>query len=249
MDTISFDFRTSPHLLLSGGSGSGKSYLLRYLLEMFAYSGEVILIDSKLSDGARWAKKYLEDNKNLELIIPEFSNIQNDSYDTSGLGDSFLKKVNSRLTSIESELYRRQSNLFNKSEKISTDFKELSYEQIVIVIDELVALLSNATKPVKEKFFGLLTRISTLGRESGIFLCISLQSAKAEYIPSIVRDQMSVRILLGRIDKTTIQYTFPEMTESLFIPLGGKGTGIISIQGDYNYSGIEPLATPTILER
>lgn len=32
------------------------------------------------------------------------------------------------------------------------------------------------------------------------------------------------------------------------IPLGGKGTGIISINGDDMMAGIEPVATPTIVE-
>lgn len=30
------------------------------------------------------------------------------------------------------------------------------------------------------------------------------------------------------------------------VPLGGKGTGIISIAGDERFPGIEPVATPTL---
>ena len=32
------------------------------------------------------------------------------------------------------------------------------------------------------------------------------------------------------------------------VPLGGKGSGIISIAGDERYAGIEPVLTPTIID-
>ena len=44
--------------ILTGESGSGKSYALRYLLECYyrVPGAKVILIDPKKSDGARWAR-------------------------------------------------------------------------------------------------------------------------------------------------------------------------------------------------
>lgn len=85
-----------------------------------------------------------------------------------------------------------------------------------------------------------------LGREAGIYLVLSLQSAKAEYINTMVRDSLSMRIQLGRINKENTRFLFPELTEIPMVPLGSKGTGIISIAGDEKFPGIEPVATPTL---
>lgn len=76
-----------------------------------------------------------------------------------------------------------------------------------------------------------------LGRESGIYLILAMQSARAEYLPTLVRDSLSLRIQLGRINSENTRFLFPELDEMPMIPLGGKGTGIISIAGDEHYAG------------
>lgn len=56
MDLISWDFVKSPHAIITGVSGSGKSYFLRYLFMVCSLIGEVIAIDPKASDLARISK-------------------------------------------------------------------------------------------------------------------------------------------------------------------------------------------------
>ncbi|PWT66793.1 hypothetical protein DKZ26_14480 [Limosilactobacillus reuteri] len=58
---------------------------------------------------------------------------------------------------------------------------------------------------------------------------------------------MNCRILLGRIDKTSAQFLFPGLNDTLSLPLGGLGTGIVQINDGQHY-GIEPIAMPTITD-
>ena len=76
---------------------------------------------------------------------------------------------------------------------------------------------------------------------------MSMQSARAEYIPTIVKDSISLRVQLGRLNSENTRFLFPELTDDMpIVPIGGSGTGIVSIAGDSRYAGIQPIATPTI---
>lgn len=227
------------HILVSGNTGSGKSYFLKTLYRECDALGDTIVIDPKASDLARMTKIHPA----KKTVIPDFTN-NNDK----GIGSRYLSKVVDVLKSAEVEMYARQGQLFVKSTKVSTDYKELGMKPLFIFIDELAALMTGSNRQIKQDFVDTLTRLAVLGRESGIYLVLSLQSARAEFVPDIVRQQCSLKVLLGRINRQTAQFLFPELTDVPMIPMGGKGTGIVSIAGDPRYSGIQPLATPTITE-
>lgn len=236
MDQISWDFDRSPHAIITGVSGSGKSYFMRILLELCSEAGQVIAIDPKVSDLARLARR----NQNADVVIPNFTE--------GGITNGFLQTVIGRLRSLEGELYQRQQTLYDHGSKVSTSYRELQLAPIFVFIDEVAALLTGAEKKLRDSFQGLLTRIAVLGREAGVYLVLAMQSARAEYINTMVRDSLSLRVQLGRINSENTRFLFPELNEMPMIPLGGKGVGIISIAGDDTMAGIEPVATPTLVE-
>ena len=233
--------RNATTWIISGNTGSGKSYALRYLEEIISRltnqngdePAQVIMIDPKKSDGARYAKKHSE----IKLLIPE---------DTDRPED-FLTKVNAELAAVVKEMQLRQSKLYEVSTKISTDANEINVPPIFVVLEEMASLtlgLASTSRQVKD-LYRELELIALLGRESLINLIITSQIARNDVVPIPIRSQMNVRILLGRIDKATVQYLFPSMTDGLSIPIGGLGTGIIEINDGKHY-GIEPIAMPTI---
>lgn len=238
MDLMSWDYVRSPHAVITGVSGSGKSYFLKYLFSACSSIGDVVAIDPKCSDLARLAKKEKVEN----VVIPEFADGVN------SIGGQYLQHVVSVLKDVEKEMYNRQSQLFSQTSRISTDYREIGFKPIFVFIDELAAMMTGADKSVKTDFQDILTRLVVLGREAGVYLVLSMQSARAEYIPTIVRDSISLRVQLGRINAENSRFLFPELSEIPFVPLGGKGSGILSIAGDPSYAGIEPILTPTILD-
>ncbi|MFT8408047.1 FtsK/SpoIIIE domain-containing protein [Liquorilactobacillus satsumensis] len=240
MDIIDWDFVKAPHAIITGVSGSGKSYYMKVLFQICSIIGNSIAIDPKGSDLARLAHK----QGNEDIVIPQFISSGNGE---QGIGGKFLQDVIKALKNIESIMYERQSRIYQNSDKVSTDYRELGFKPYFVFIDELAALLTGANKAVKDDFQNTLTRLIVLGREAGIYLILAMQSARAEYVPTIVRDSISLRIQLGRINSENTRFLFPELNEMPMVPMGGKGTGIISIAGDSRYSGIEPIATPTII--
>ena len=240
MDILGWNYIKSPHAVITGVSGSGKSYFLKYLFSICSRIGDVVAIDPKGSDLARLTKR-----KGKKIIMPEF--LDNNKGNNS-IGGKFLQDVITSLKEVEETMYQRQSELYQTTLRISTDYRELNVKPIFIFIDELAALLTGASKKVKEDFQNLLVRLTVLGRESGVYLILSMQSARAEYVPTIVRDSISLRVQLGRINSENTKFLFPELSEMPMVPLGGKGSGIISIAGDERYAGIEPVLTPTIID-
>lgn len=237
MDILSWDYVRSPHAVITGVSGSGKSYFLKYLFGICSRIGDAVAIDPKGSDLARLAKK----QGTTDVIIPAFLS---DEQDTTGIGGRFLQKVVDTLRQFETLMYQRQGKIYQSTSRISTDYRELGVKPLFIFIDELGALMTSANKKVKSDFIDVLTRLIVLGREAGVYLVLSMQSARAEYLPTIVRDSISLRVQLGRINSENTRFLFPELSE---MPIGGKGSGIISVAGDPRYAGIEPILTPTIL--
>lgn len=241
MDIISWNYVRSPHALITGVSGFGKSYALKYIFKVCSNIGETIAIDPKGSDLARLAKQ----SGTKDIVIPPFVNSGDGQ---NGIGGKYLQEVVAVLKQVESEMYARQSRLYQATNRVSTDYRELGIKPVFVFIDELAALMTGASKQVKQDFQDTLTRLVVLGREAGIYLVLAMQSARAEYLPTIVRDSISLRVQLGRINSENTRFLFPELSEMPMVPIGGKGSGILSIAGDPRYAGIEPVLTPTILE-
>lgn len=241
MNLITWDYVKSPHAIITGVSGSGKSYFLKFLFMVASTLGDTVAIDPKGSDLARLAKK----RGAQDIIIPPFINGEDGK---NGIGGKFLQDVVNALKQVESIMYERQSKLYQTTNRVSTDYRELGIKPIFVFIDELSALMTGASKQVKQDFQDTLTRLVVLGREAGIYLVLSMQSARAEYLPTIVRDSISLRVQLGRINSENTRFSFPELSEMPMVPIGGKGSGILSIAGDPRYAGIEPVLTPTILD-
>lgn len=237
MDRISWDPVKSPHAIITGVSGSGKSYAMQTLYSVCHEVGDTIVIDPKTSNLARLTKKTVA----TKVIIPDF-----DSNRQQGIGGRYLTTVGNELKTLETEMYRRQALLY-KQHKVSTNFESIGLKPIFLFIDEAAALLTGANRQIKQDYLDTLTRLAVLGREAGLFLVLSMQSARAEYIPTLVRDSISLRIQLGRLNSENTRFLFPELKDMPMIPMGGNGSGIVSIAGNNVTAGIEPISMPTII--
>lgn len=234
MNIVNWDYVRDPHAIITGQSNSGKSYYLKTLLAICSVIGTTIVVDPKASDLARMTRT----RPASTAIIPDFTNGAQ-----QGINNQFLNKVIAEMKKIEVEMYRRQGLLFQQSKKISTDYRELGLKPIFLFLDEVGSLTVGATKNMRDDFQRTLTKLVLLGRESGTYIIASMQSARAEYIPTIVKDSISLRVQLGRLNSENTRFLFPELTDMPIVPLGGNGTGVISIGG----KGIQPIATPTII--
>lgn len=228
-----WDYRKYSHAIITGVTGSGKSYYLSTLLEQLydIDNSTIIVVDPKISDGARWAKN----KDDVKLIIPDLSN-------GIGLTNSFLEKINNELGKVEKIMYGRQSEMFENTSQTSKAYPD---KPVFIFIDELAALASkDISKPLINSFWAHLSRICLLGRESNINLIVSLQKPLNTYIDTALREQFALKMTLGASTLATLNLLFDNLDSMPFIPDSTeKGVGIVSIGSQ----SIQPIYTPTII--
>lgn len=230
---LSWDYRKYSHAIITGMTGSGKSYYLGTLLEQLndISDSTIIIVDPKISDAARWAK----DKEDVELIIPDLVN-------NNGISNAFLRTINEKLSDVETIMYKRQVEMFNDDSETSQSFPN---RPIFLFIDELASLSAkDISKPLVNEFWAHLSRICLLGREANINLIVSLQKPLNTYIDTALREQFSLKMTLGPSTLSTLKLLFDDLDSMPFVPnLNEKGVGIVSIGG----SNIQPVETPTII--
>ena len=230
---LSWDYRKYSHAIITGMTGSGKSYYLGTLLEQLndIDDSAIIVVDPKISDAARWAKN----KEDVELIIPDLVN-------NSGISNSFLRNINEKLSDIEKIMYKRQAEMFENTAETSKSYPD---KPIFVFIDELASLSAkDISKPLVNEFWAHLSRICLLGREANINLIVSLQKPLNTYIDTALREQFSLKMTLGPSTLSTLKLLFDDLDSMPFVPnLNEKGVGIVSIGG----SNIQPVETPTII--
>lgn len=173
----SIDMRDTPHFLIGGASGSGKTNLL-YLLMIQALWGqaEVHVVDMKL------------EMSSISDSVPFYYRYE----DVMDLLDRLI------LTIQERTAYMADNGIRDCSEK---------YNAVYLFFDELAgfSLACSSTKEQKE-FQRKIGQIILMGRKAGVFAVISGQYHTNETSLSVAaRESLSVKIALGRANRTALE--------------------------------------------
>lgn len=222
MKDLSIDYNKVVSTVICGNSGSGKSFMLTYLLECLKPISDLVIIDPKMDEPSRWARI----NK-VKAIYPASDRSKSD----------FVSQVNAELSESLKLIHKRQQMLF--------DNPAITFKHHTIVIDELLALSEGVNKAIKESFFSLLSQVALLGRATRVHLLLVSQQFDRNVAPTSVREQMNVLIQLGNINRRTTQYLFPDLNPDGIVIPSGKGTGIIQIIDDEHPYQVMPLLCPT----
>lgn len=220
MENFSIDLEHTTHVAISGQSGSGKSYLVRYFLPYLLAMGDLTLIDPKADDLLLWAKgpqcdalrKYTGRTPNVEYP------------DLLGKEGTFLNEVAETLAKEVQIMYKREDTYSRTGKR--------PFNHRFIVIDELLALTQGGDKKAVVRFFVNLSSIALLGRSAKMHLILISQRFSSEAMPTSIRDQLQAVFQLGPITKTSTQFLFPDFDSEGVIPPRGVGTGICQVQGD-----------------
>lgn len=209
-----YDAIKSPHILVSGTTGSGKTYFLyNIILANMVHNNQIYIFDRK-RDISRFHKVIGKENvaTDLEEIVPLINKI----YEKMILFEEMLEGVSSN--------------------ELANDFRVITDNLTYIIIDEMASISNELDKKEREEFMSKIKYIAQRGRSAGYILVISMQQANAKTLPTDIRDQFNFRIVLGTSAKTTLdlvldvpdiqdvdvgvgrgQYTDSSLTKSKFI--------------------------------
>lgn len=222
MKNLSVNYKNTTGIIISGNSGSGKSYFLTYLLEILQTMFKLIIVDPKFDTPSRWAKYY-----DIPVIYQKNNRSKSE----------FVNEVNDSLNFVLNTIYERQTILYQNPNH--------QFEHITMVIDEVLALTEGINHQIKDSFMSLLSSISLLGRATRCHLVLVSQRFDFNTVPVSVREQANVLVQIGNINSKTTQFLFPDLNpEGIVIPMG-KGTGLIQVIDPEKPYQVLPLLTPT----
>lgn len=221
----------TPHLLIAGATGSGKSVCVNSVITsilMRAKPDEVklVMIDPKkvelsMYNGApHLLAPVVNDPKKASIVLKKIVEEMERRYDL--LSDSGTKNI---------EGYNRM--IQRKIDSGDLSVKKLPY--IVVLIDELADLMLVAAKEVEDS----IMRITQMARAAGIHLIVATQRPSTDVITGVVKANIPSRIAFtvsSSIDSRTIlDMTGAEKLigkgDMLFLPMG-EGTPT-RIQGSF----------------
>lgn len=179
----SVNLRDYPHILVSGQSSSGKSYLANQLVIQAITKGfDVVILDVKRSYGLY--KAYADYCYEIEDII-------------------------AKLKAIENEMYTRMQKLQPVLDKNpNTLAVDIGLAPMLIVVEEYISLLSSLDKKQKDEVERIIKNLSVLARQSNVHLLMVMQAAGTENISPTTRSNLSAKVLLGNPQSNILLSTF-----------------------------------------
>lgn len=205
MKNIWWEYDRLPHMLIAGGTGSGKTYFILTIIE------QLLKTDAKL---------YILDPKNADLA------------DLSVVIPNVYHQKDDMINCIESFYYRmleRNEGMKNMPNyRTGKNYAYVGLGPEFLIFDEYVAFMEMLNPKETSLVLSKLKQIVMLGRQSGFFLVLACQRPDAKYLGDGIRDQFSFRVALGRMSELGLSMMFGETNKDFFLKQI-KGRGYVDV--------------------
>ena len=219
-----------PHLLVVGGTGGGKTVLLRTLIRALAKVGVADIGDPKQADFVTMAEQ-----KAFEGRI---------SYKAEDIVAMIERGVDIMFARYA---YIRQKRAEN-GDKDLKKFYEYGLEPYFLVCDEYNALCAMLDFQTRQRLDNAMGLFLLLGRQAGCFGIIAMQKPSREDLGSKLQANINFRISVGRLDEVGYDLTFGEVNKNKEFKyvkyLAGKrvyGRGYACVYGEVAREFYSPL--------
>ncbi|HET0218048.1 TPA: otitis media-associated H10 [Streptococcus pneumoniae] len=202
-----------PHILVSGGAGSGKSVLISVLiLEFLKRQSTVYIADPKNSDlgslSHYFGNKYVATTPN---------NI-------------------ARTVRVVVEEMQERYQVMRDNFQYGSNFTDHGFNPVWLIFDEMGAFQATGSdkksRDIITEVMDGIKQIILLGRQSGIFILVSAQQVNASTTLSTeLRDNLGLRIALGANSSEGYRMVLGSATPNNLKPIEVKGAGYLYMQG------------------
>ncbi len=200
---IVWNWKKSPHFLLTGQTGSGKSQLAQYIISCLIEQGvRVIYCDPKNDDDMRLFMK----NKPAVYVTKE-----ND-----------IARV---VRETEEEVRLREKDLQ------SIGKEEADFNPVFLLFDEMISFAKTAQSKTYDETSKRLSTIVVTGRSKNVYAGIILQRPDTSFIEGAIRDNLYCRICMGQMSETAYKMVFGSDFTDVKNYRHDIGSGLIFRQG------------------
>lgn len=219
-----------PHLLVCGGTGGGKTVLLRTLIRATAKVGVVDICDPKQGDFVTMAEQ-----KAFEGRI---------SYQVEDVVSMIERAVQIMFARYAYMRQKREEN----GDKDLRKFYEYGLEPYFLVCDEYNALCAMLDFQTRQRLDNAMGQFLLLGRQAGCFAVTAMQKPSREDLGSKLQANINFRVSVGRLDEVGYDLAFGEVNrnkEFKYVKyLAGKrvyGRGYACVYGEVAREFYSPL--------
>lgn len=177
--------------IISGPTGSGKTYLLNVLLAIASIKGcYLMLADPKCSDLA-----------SLSAFMPA-ERVAAEPQQIMELAENAVELMRQR--------YRVMKDLRADTGLFQADYSDFGFCPALFCIDEMAAFVSGLDKKQQASFNSCIKALTLQGRQAGTVLLSIMQQPNTTNISSESRSQAGLRIMLGNSTSTEYKMLFGE---------------------------------------
>ncbi len=214
-----------PHVLIAGSTRSGKTVMIENLVAQYLTLGaEIKLLDPKNGDLSWLVGKKLEDRLGYKVVY-------NSPFQISGALREAVLEMNRRF-----QVMADNPDIYvSKGKVLSWADVEGNYP-LVIVLDEGIAFKTEAetTKEGKQAYQEAMSNLGSLlvkSRQVSIEVIVGLQRASSDFIPTYMRQNFGVALLLGSTTADSDSCRMMFSSQEIDYKTCGIGTGYCQIDG------------------
>ncbi|HFD2034034.1 TPA: FtsK/SpoIIIE domain-containing protein [Clostridium perfringens] len=208
---ISYRLSKTPHSLIVGGTGSGKSFFIL---------GKIV---SYLSLTPQ-SELYIVDPKKADLSLLRF---------IGGMEEKVVTEPNQiakMLREVVEIMEDRYKTYFNDISAFGKDYTDFGLSPVILIFDEFSAFIHSVDKKLSKEVLDYIFTIVMKGRQAGVQVEILMQRPSADDLPTNIRAQMGFKAGLGAMDKIGYNMIF-DTNDVDFKTVTKKGGGYIQIDG------------------
>lgn len=229
-DDFVIDLRKNFSMLISGASGSGKSFFTYYYLTRFISQtvngkhAKIYVIDPKLSDIYKLSKL-------SGLPVENYGTTNEDAF---RIVRHYINEMNRRM------------EIYNKSDLFDSIGIDLGLPPLLLVIEEYSSLVALMDSKAKKDFENMVAIVAQKARSLSMGVCIVMQQPRSDSLSTNIREQLVNAIFLGAPTRESSQMVFS--TTDVPKVKKDKGVGLYSVDKESPKEFHSPMFNRDVFE-
>ncbi|CMY24617.1 DNA translocase FtsK [Streptococcus pneumoniae] len=214
-----------PHVLIAGSTRSGKTVMIENLVAQCLILGsDIKLLDPKKGDLSWLVGKKLEDRLSYKVVY-------NSPFQIAGALREAVEEMNRRF-----QIMADNPDIYVSKGKVLSWADVKGNYPLVIVLDEGIAFRTEAetTKEGKKAYEEAMSNLGSLlvkSRQASIEVIVGLQRASSDFIPTYMRQNFGVSLLLGATTADSDSCRMMFSSQEIDYKTCGIGEGYCQIDG------------------